>query len=72
MCSWLRKLHHCDQEEYILLHEGQETLMGEIMKLQATIGRGGRDEEIEYYVGTICGSIRMEKHISMQSASLYL
>ena len=41
----LRKWNHCDQEEKSFLCEYQETLMGDIMKLQDTIWRGGRDEE---------------------------
>ena len=46
--------------------------MEEIMNLQVTIGRGGRDEEIEDSFGTICGGIRMENHISRKSASFDL
>ena len=46
--------------------------MGDILNHQDTIGRDDRDEEIEGSVGTICGGIRMEKHISIQSASLNL
>ena len=40
----LLKWHHRDQEEKIILREVQETLMGEIMNLQSTIRKGGRDE----------------------------
>ena len=46
--------------------------MVDIMKLQATIGRGGRDEKITYSAGIICEVIRMAKHINIQSASLDL
>ena len=46
--------------------------MGDVLKLQATIGRGGRDEEIKYQVGTIHEGIIMAKHIYRQSASLAL
>ena len=42
------------------------------MKLQAKIVRDDRDEEIHDSVGTICGGIRMENHISRKSDSLDL
>ena len=54
----LLKWHHRDQEEKIILREVQETLMGDILKLQATVGRGGRDKKIEDYVGIVYDSIR--------------
>ena len=45
MIYWLRKLHHRDQEEKSILHEDQDTLMGDILNLQYTIGRNRRDEK---------------------------
>ena len=47
-------------------------MIGDIINLQSIIGRSGRDEEIEDYVGTICGGIRTENNVSRQSDSLYL
>ena len=44
--SWLRKWNHFDQEEKSLLCEYQETLMEDVLNLQATICRCGRDGEI--------------------------
>ena len=69
---WLRKWNNFEQEEESILHEYQETFMGDIMKLQAKIVRDDRDEEIHDSVGTICGGIRMENHISRKSDSLDL
>ena len=55
-----------------MYHEDQETLIGDILNLQATIGRGERDEKIEDSVGIICEGIRMEKHITIQNSLLYI
>ena len=46
MNALLRKWNHCDQEEKINICEYQDTLMGDVLKLQAIIVRGGRDENI--------------------------
>ena len=46
--------------------------MGDILNLQAMIGRGRRAEKIENHFGTICEGIRIVNHISRQSASLDL
>ena len=40
----LRKWNHFDQEEKSMLCEYQETLKGDVLNLQATIGRGGMDK----------------------------
>ena len=53
-----------------MLHEEQETLMGDVVNLPYTIGRGGRDGKIENNVGIICQGIRMANHIYRQSALL--
>ena len=45
MIAWLRKWNHCDQQNKGMLCEYKETFMGDIMNLQVTIGRGGKDEE---------------------------
>ena len=44
--------------------------MGDVLNLQAIIGRCGRDEERKYQVGTICECIIMKNLIFRQSASL--
>ena len=44
-----------------MLREDQETLMGDVLNLQATIDRGGRDKEREDYFGTIWEGIIMAK-----------
>ena len=67
---WLRERHHRDQEDKHLIHEDQETLMGDILILQAITGRGGRDEKIKDYVEIICEGIRTEKKMARQSALL--
>ena len=46
--------------------------MGDVLNLQAMIGRCGRDEERKYQVGTICECIIMKKLVLRQSASLGL
>ena len=43
--AWLGKWNNCDQEDKIMLYEYQDNLMVDVLKLQAIIGRGGRDEE---------------------------
>ena len=45
-------------------------MTGDVLKLQAKIGRDERSEEIEDQVGTIWEGIIMEKHISIQGTSL--
>ena len=70
MIDWLRKWNHHDQEEKSLLREDQANLTGDVLKLQAKIGRGERYEEIEDQVGTIWEGIIMEKHIYIQGTSL--
>ena len=44
--SLIFKWTHCYQEEKIMVSEYQETLMGDVLNLQAIIERGGRDEKI--------------------------
>ena len=41
----LRKWNNFDQEDKSMLCGYQETLKGDFLNLQATIGRGGMDEE---------------------------
>ena len=55
-----------------MIYEDQNMLIGYVLNLQATIGRGRRDEEIENQVGTIWEGIRMAKHINKQGAYLAL
>ena len=40
----LSKWNHFDQEEKSMICEYQETLKGDVLNLQATIGRGGMDK----------------------------
>ena len=42
--DWLRKWHYREQEEKILLHKYQETLIGDIMNLKASIIGGRMDD----------------------------
>ena len=44
--------------------------MGDVLKLQATIGRGVKDKERDYHIGTIWEGIRMANQISIQGAAL--
>ena len=46
--------------------------MVDLLNLQAEIVRGETDKEIEYQVGTIRESFRMDKRISRQGASFDL
>ena len=46
--------------------------MGEVLNLQANIGRGVRDEEIDDQVGTKWEGTRLAKHISRHGTSLDL
>ena len=55
----LHKWNHWDNEEKIRLGEYQETLMGYVLNLQATIRRGSRGEERYDQVGTIYEGIIM-------------
>ena len=40
--EWLRKWHHRDLQEKLQLRKYQEFIMGDVLDLQASIGRGGR------------------------------
>ena len=42
--AWLCKWHRFDQQEKGQLRNYQEILMGYVLNIQASIGRGGRDE----------------------------
>ena len=64
--AWLRKWNHHDQEDKSMIREYQETLMGDVLNIQATIGRGERYGEIEDKVGTICEDIITVNTISIQ------
>ena len=68
----LCKLYHHNSEEKNLLHEDQETLMVDVLNLQANIGRGGRDEERDDKVVSIWEGIIILKKISRQGTSLAL
>ena len=46
--------------------------MGDILNLQATIGRDGIDEKIKDSVGIICEDARITNHIAIQRALLDL
>ena len=67
MNDLLLKWNNCDQEEKILFYKYQETLMGDVMNLQAMIVRGGRYEKIQDQVGTIYEDIIMANDITRQS-----
>ena len=45
-------------------------LMGYALNLQASIGRGGRDEGGEYEVGNIWEGIHLSKHIARKGLTL--
>ena len=51
--AWLCKWNHCDRGEKSMLCEYQETLMGDVLNLQVTVLRGGKDDKIQDQVGTI-------------------
>ena len=49
-----------------MLHEEQETLMGDVVNLPYTIGRGGRDGKIENNVGIICQNQNGKSHLQIE------
>ena len=60
--DWILKWHHRNQQEKGQPLKYQELLMGKVLNLQASIGRGGRDKGEKYQVGTIWEGILLTKH----------
>ena len=68
----LRKWHRCDQQGKGQLRKDQELLMGDVLNLQSSIGRGVRGKGVEDQVGTIWEGILLAKHIAIQGSTLAL
>ena len=68
--EWLCKWHHHDLQEKGQLKKDQEFIMGDVLNLQAYIGRGGRDTGGEDQVRTIWEGIRLAKHIVKQASKV--
>ena len=63
---WLQKCHCCDQYEQGQLWKDQELLLGDVLNLQDSIGKGGRYKGGEYQVENIWEGIRLAKHTASQ------
>ena len=70
--DWILKWHHRNQQEKGQPLKYQELLMVDVLNIQASIGRGGRDEGDKDQVGTIWEGIRLTKHIAKQGSKLSL
>ena len=64
------KWHRRNQKEKGNLWKYQELLMGDMLNLQASIGRGGRDEGGKDKVGNIWEGIHLSKHIARKGLTL--
>ena len=65
-----KKWHHRDQQEKGQIRKDQELLIGDVLNIQDSIWRGGRDEGGKYQVGTIWEGIRLKKNIASQGSTL--
>ena len=64
--EWLCKWHRYDQQEKGQLQKDRELLMGDVLKIQYSIGRGIRYKGGEYQVENIWEGIRLAKHTASQ------
>ena len=70
--EWLRKCHRRDLQEKVHLQKYRGFIMGYVLYLQVSIGRGGIYEGGEDQVGTILEGICLANHISKQVSKVAL
>ena len=68
----LRKQNRLDLQEKGSLKNNQEFIIGDVLDLQASIGRGGRDAEGKDQVRKIREGIRLANHIAKQGSKVAL